>query len=185
MRRFFIVLLAAVLLPRAVAAQMAFDPDEGCLNVVDIAYDHSLGQFGGHGFSGQYMHERFIGEQFSIGAGVGFSRLNDPGISAVPVFVSAHYFFLDRRFSPFVNMRAGAYWSSRVNPVTSRRMGLNLYVAPAAGVKFHITPDVGVFAALSYDGFLARIFDITGDYHNRMFSNLGANIGICFQIPGW
>jgi hypothetical protein len=53
------------------------------------------------------LHEVFINERFAIGGGIGYSHHKKYRFSAIPVFLSTHYFFLDKRFSPFVNLRFG------------------------------------------------------------------------------
>ena len=44
---------------------------------------------------------RIIFDCFSIGAGIGYSYHQKYKFSALPIYVSTHYFFLDRKFSPF------------------------------------------------------------------------------------
>ena len=183
MKRLYVILLAFVLSLQLVNAQISFDPGEGCLNVVDFSAGKGIGKSGSDDISAHYLHERFINEQFSVGAGVGYSYLNSYKFSAIPLYFSTHYFFLDRRFSPFVNLRAGAYW-----PIESKimQLGANLYVAPSAGLKMHITPHIGMLASVGYDGYLVKAFDsVKNDYQTKMESMVGICIGVCFQIPGW
>ena len=183
MRRLYIILLIVLLLPQMVLAQVSFDSGEGCLNVIDFTAGKGLGKNGGNVFSAYYLHERFINEQFSIGAGAGYSYLSSYEFSAIPLFFSTHYFFLDQRFSPFVNLRAGVYL-----PIGSKdkQSGVSLYVAPSAGLKMHLTPRIGILASVGYDGYLVKTLDPTkNDYQTKMASGLGISIGVCFQIPGW
>ena len=90
-------------------AQTAFDPKEGCLNVVDFTYGKGFGEYGDRCISANYMHEKFINEQFSIGGGIGYSHHRDYKFSAIPVYLSTHYFFLNKCFSPFANLRVGGF----------------------------------------------------------------------------
>ena len=62
-----IILLALVAITGQ--AQTSFDPDEGCLNVIDISYAKGVGEYGDGGISANYLHEKFINERFSIGPG--------------------------------------------------------------------------------------------------------------------
>ena len=94
----FKFLAFAVFLSQAVPAQTTFDSEEGCLNVVDFSFGHGVGEYGDRCFSANYLHERFINEQFSIGGGIGYSHHKDYKFSAIPVFLSSHYFFFDKRF---------------------------------------------------------------------------------------
>ena len=90
-------------------AQATFDTDEGCLNVVDFTYGKGIGEYGDRCISANYMHERFINEQLCIGLGIGYSHHKEYKFSAIPVYLSSHYFFLDKRFSPLVNLRVGGF----------------------------------------------------------------------------
>lgn len=183
MRRLYVILLAVFLYPQLVQAQVSFDPGEGCLNVVDISVGKGLGENGGNVFSAYYLHERFINEQFSVGGGAGCSYLRSYEFSAIPLFYSTHYFFLDQRFSPFVNLRAGVYFPIGAQ---GKQPGISLYVAPSAGVKVHLTPRIGILASFGYDGYLVKSLDsVKNEYQSRMASSMGVSIGVCFQIPGW
>lgn len=175
--------MVILLSPQIVRAQSSFDPGEGCLNVVDFSSGKGFGEFGSSSISAHFVHERFINKQFSVGLGVGDSYLNSNQFSAIPLFFSSHYFFLDQRFSPFVNLRAGIYWPFGSD---NKQPGASLYVAPSAGLKVHITPHVGILASVSYDGHLVKALDsVKSDYQTKMASYLGISIGVCFQIPGW
>ena len=54
-------------------AQSSFDEREGCLNVVNTTVTKATGEYGDDAFSMNYRHERFINEQWSIGAGIGYN----------------------------------------------------------------------------------------------------------------
>ena len=183
MRRLFVILFALVLSPQIVKAQISYDPGEGCLNVVDFSVGNGFGESGSNSVAAQYVHERFINEQFSVGAGVGYSYRNRYHFSAIPLFFSTHYFFLDQRFSPFVNLRAGIYWPFGPE---NKQPGVSLYVAPSAGLKVHITPHIGVLASVGYNGYLVKALDaVKNEYQSTVASSWGISIGVCFQIPRW
>ncbi|MBR3744329.1 MAG: hypothetical protein IKN31_04380 [Bacteroidales bacterium] len=183
MSRLFVILLAFVLSQQIVKAQVSFDPVEGCLNVVDFTAGKGFGESGSNIISARYLHERFINERFCVGLGVGYSYLNRCQFSAIPLFFSTHYFLLDKRFSPFVNIKAGLYWPVGIN---SNQSGVNLYLAPSAGVKLHITPRIGILASLGYDAYLQKtLISVKNGYQTRVVSNLDIGLGVCFQIPGW
>ena len=95
------VVLVVLSLSSFAKAQTSFDPEEGCLNVVDVSYSQGIGEYGDGGISANYLHEKFINDCFSIGAGIGYSYHQKYKFSALPIYVSTHYFFLDRKFSPF------------------------------------------------------------------------------------
>ena len=103
-----ILLLLALLSATAFArAQASFDSEGGCLNVVDFSHGQKLGEYGDKCISASYLHEAFINERFAIGGGIGYSHHKKYRFSAIPVFLSTHYFFLDKRFFPFVNFSFG------------------------------------------------------------------------------
>ena len=172
-----------MLSPQIVKAQISYDPGEGCLNVVDFSVGNGFGESGSNSVAAQYVHERFINEQFSVGAGVGYSYLNRYHFSAIPLFFSTHYFFLDQRFTPFVNLRAGVYWPIGAESI---QPGVSLYVASSAGLKVHITPHISILASVGYDGYLVKTLDsVKNDYQPRLRQVWTLVYGMCFQIPGW
>ena len=108
MRVLRVILIALLLFPQVLRAQFSFDPGEGCLNVVEFTAGPGLGALGDRLIGANYLHERFINEQFSVGAGAGYSYHQQYQFSALPVYFSSHYFFTDNRFSPFVNLKESA-----------------------------------------------------------------------------
>ena len=192
-RRFllFLVMLSATTFGMA---QTSFDPDEGCLNVIDISYAKGVGEYGDGGLSGNYLHEKFINERLSIGAGIGYNRHEEYKFSAIPVYLSSHYFFLDKRFSPFVNLRVGLFalfnaknvGTNEKYSLSKEKQGFSLFMSPSVGVKMHITPNIGIMASISDEAYLVKAFDVNkNDYISRLIHNMGINVGVCFQIKGW
>lgn len=190
-----ILLLLALLSATAFArAQASFDSEGGCLNVVDFSHGPRLGEYGDKCVSVNYLHEVFINERFAIGGGIGYSHHKKYRFSAIPVFLSTHYFFLDKRFSPFVNLRFGGFGLFGENNVdtkekyslSSKKPDFNLFVSPGIGVKMHITPSIGILVSINDDAYLVNAFDTNkNDYKNKLIQDLGINIGLCFQIKGW
>ena len=187
-----IILLALVAITGQ--AQTSFDPDEGCLNVIDISYAQGIGEYGDEGVSANYLHEKFINECLSIGAGIGYNHHEKYKFSAIPIYLSTHYFFLDRKFSPFVNLRVGGFAMFNAKKVgTKEKYSLSkdkqsfcLLVSPSVGVKMHITPNIGIMASISDEAYLLNAFDTNkNDYKNKLIHDLGISVGVCFQIKGW
>ena len=175
-------------------AQTSFDTGDGCLNVIDISYAQGIGEYGDGGLSANYLHEKFINERFSIGPGIGYSHHSNYNFSAIPVFLSTHYFFLDKRFSPFVNLRVGGIalfnaknvGTNEKYSISEEMEGFSLFMSPSVGVKMHITPSIGIMASICDDAYLVDAFDTNkNDYRNKLINSLGINIGIFFQIKGW
>jgi len=69
--RRYLFLMTMLLAATFGMAQTSFDPDEGCQNVIDVTFAQGLGNYGDGGVSANYLHEKFINERFSIGAGIG------------------------------------------------------------------------------------------------------------------
>lgn len=187
-----IILLALVAITGQ--AQTSFDPDEGCLNVIDISYAQGIGEYGDEGVSANYLHEKFINECLSIGAGIGYNHHEKYKFSAIPIYLSTHYFFLDRKFSPFVNLRVGGFAMFNAKKVgtdekyslSKDKQSFSLFVSPSVGVKMHITPNIGIMASISDEAYLLNAFDTNkNDYKNKLVHDLGISVGVCFQIKGW
>ena len=187
-----IILLALVAITGQ--AQTSFDPDEGCLNVIDISYAQGIGEYGDEGVSANYLHEKFINECLSIGAGIGYNHHEKYKFSAIPIYFSTHYFFLDRKFSPFVNLRVGGFAMFNAKKVGTNekyslskdKQSFSLFVSPSVGVKMHITPNIGIMASISDEAYLLNAFDTNkNDYKNKLIHDLGISVGVCFQIKGW
>ena len=188
------VVLVVLSLSSFAKAQTSFDPGEGCLNVVDVSYSQGIGEYGDGGISANYLHEKFINDRFSIGAGIGYSYHQKYKFSALPIYVSTHYFFLDRKFSPFVNLRAGIFsllnkknvGTNEKYSLSKEKQGFSLFVSPSVGVKMHITPNIAIMASISDEAYLVKAFDTQrNDYRNMLIHDLGISIGVCFQINGW
>ena len=189
-----IITILFVLVAVSGQAQSSFDVEEGCLNVIDVTLAQGIGEYGDKCISANYLHEKFINEQFSIGAGIGYSHHNDYDFSAIPVFLSTHYFFLDKRFSPFVNLRVGIFalfntknvGTNEKYSISKEKQGLSLFMSPSIGVKMHITPNIGIMASICDDAYLVDAFDTNkNDYRNKLINSLGINISVFFQIKGW
>ncbi len=85
--RHVITILLAVIVVSG-RAQTSFDTGDGCLNVIDISYAKGVGEYGDGGLSANYLHEKFINERFSIGAGIGYSHHKNYKFSAIPIYLS-------------------------------------------------------------------------------------------------
>ena len=175
-------------------AQTSFDAEEGCLNVVDVSCARGIGEYGDNCVSASYLHEKFISEKFSIGAGAGYSHQKKYKFSAIPVYLSSHYFFLDKRFSPFASLRVGGFalfnaknvGTNEKFSISKEKQGFSLFISPSIGVKIHITPNIAVLASVSDEAYLVKAFDTNrNDYRSKLIHSWGINVGVCFQIKGW
>ena len=193
MKKIIITILLAIVAMTGLA-QTSFDTGDGCLNVIDISYAQGLGNYGDGGVSANYLHETFINERFSIGGGIGYSHHKNYNFSAIPVFLSTHYFFLDKRLSPFINLRVGGFalfnaknvGSNEKYSLSKEKQGFSLFMSPSIGVKMHITPNIGIMASISDEAYLVNAFDTNrNDYKSRLIHSMGINVGVCFQIKGW
>ena len=189
-----IITILLALVAVAGQAQTSFDLGEGCLNVIDVSYARGIGKYGDGGISANYLHEKFINERFSIGAGIGYNHHEKYKFSAMPVYISTHYFFLDRKLSPFVNLRIGGFamfnkdnvGTNEKYSLSKEKQGFSLFMSPSVGVKVHITPSLGIMASISDEAYLVKAFDVNkNDYKSRLIHSMGINVGVCFQIKGW
>lgn len=196
MRIISILLVIIFELPFTLKAQNTFDVNGGCLNVVDFTFGQPVGEYGDRCYSTTYLHETFLNEKFTVGAGIGYSYHEKYKYSAIPFFISCHYFFLDKRFSPFVNLRIGTYGMfGKKNVGTNEKYSLvgkdhdqtfNFYFSPSIGVKAHITSNIGVTASVTDEAYTVKAFDVNHNgYRVKLTHSLGVNVGICFQIKGW
>ena len=182
--RRFLFLLTLLSVATFGKAQTSFDPEEGCLNVVEVSYAKGVGEYGDGGLSANYLHEKFINERFSIGAGIGYSHHKNYKFSAIPIYLSTHYFFLDRKFSPFVNLRVGGFalfnaknvGSNEKYSLSKEKQGFSLFMSPSIGVKMHITPNIGIMASISDEAYLVNAFDTNrNDYKSKLIHGLGTS----------
>ena len=189
-----IITILLTLVSEVGQAQTSFDPEEGCLNVADVSYAQGLGEYGDEGVSANYLHEKFINERFCIGPGVGYNYHEKYKFSAIPIYISTHYFFLDRKFSPFVNLRVGGFaMFNKKNVGTNEKYSLSkekqsfsLFMSPSIGMKMHITPNIGIMASISDEAYLVNAFDTNkNDYKNKLIHDMRVCVGLCFQIKGW
>ena len=189
-----IITILFVLVAVSGQAQSSFDVEEGCLNVIDVTLAQGVGEYGDKCISANYLHEKFINERFSIGPGIGYNHHEKYKFSAIPVYLSTHYFFLDRRFSPFVNLRIGGFalfnaknvGTNEKYSLSKEKQGFSLFMSPSVGVKVHITPSLGIMASISDEAYLVKAFDVNkNDYKSRLIHSMGINVGVCFQIKGW
>ena len=192
--RRYLFLLTMLLAATFGMAQTSFDSGDGCLNVIDVTFAQGLGNYGDGGVSANYLHEKFINERLSIGPGIGYSHHKSYKFSAIPIYLSTHYFFLDRKFSPFVNLRVGVFalfnaknvGSNEKYSLSKEKQSFSLFMSPSVGVKVHITPSLGIMASISDEAYLVKAFDVNkNDYKSRLIHSMGINVGVCFQIKGW
>ena len=189
-----IIIILLALVAMAGQAQSTFDTGDGCLNVIDVSYAQGIGEYGDGGISANYLHEKFINERLSIGAGIGYNHHEKYKFSAIPIYFSTHYFFLDRKFSPFVNLRVGGFAMFNAKKVGTNekyslskdKQSFSLFVSPSVGVKMHITPNIGIMASINDEAYLVNAFDTSrNDYRSKLIHSWGISVGICFQIKGW
>ena len=175
-------------------AQSSFDEREGCLNVVNTTVTKGTGEYGDDTFSMNYQHERFISEQWSIGAGIGYNYHYQYRLAIVPVFVSGTFFFTNTQWAPFVNVRVGSFGIIRKGNIdtntkfstTLKNTDFNLLMSPSIGMKLHLSSHIGLMTSITNENILLKVYnDKQKAYTNKIISSIGINIGIFFQIKGW
>lgn len=175
-------------------AQSSFDEREGCLNVVNTTVTKATGEYGDDAFSMNYRHERFITEQWSIGAGIGYNYHSQYRLAIVPVFASSTFFFTNTQWAPFVNVQLGSFGIIRKGNIdtktkystTLKNTDFNLLMSPSIGIKLHLSSHIGLMTSITNENILLKIYnDKQNAYTNKIISGLGINIGLFFQIKGW
>lgn len=175
-------------------AQSSFDEREGCLNVVNTTVTKATGEYGDDAFSMNYRHERFINEQWSIGAGIGYNYHSKYRLAIVPVFVSSTFFFTNTQWAPFINVELGSFSIIRRGNIdtntkystTLKNTDFNLLMSPSIGIKLHLSSHIGLMTSITNENILLKIYnDKQNAYTNKIISGFGINIGLFFQIKGW
>ena len=189
-----IIALLLTLSTTHIHAQSSFDEREGCLNVVNTTVTKGTGEYGDDTFSMNYQHERFITEQWSIGAGIGYNYHSQYRLAIVPVFVSSTFFFTNTQWAPFVNVQLGSFGIIRKGNIdtntkystTLKNTDFNLLMSPSIGIKLHLSSHIGLMTSITNENILLKIYnDKQNTYTNKIISSIGINIGIFFQIKGW
>lgn len=175
-------------------AQSSFDEREGCLNVVNTTVTKATGEYGDDAFSMNYRHERFINEQWGIGAGIGYNYHSKYRLAIVPVFVSSTFFFTNTQWAPFINVELGSFGIIRRGNIdtntkystTLKNTDFNLLMSPSIGIKLHLSSHIELMTSIMNENILLKIYnDKQNAYTNKIISGLGINIGLFFQIKGW
>lgn len=175
-------------------AQSSFDEREGCLNVVNTTVTKATGEYGDDAFSMNYRHERFINEQWGIGAGIGYNYHSKYRLAIVPVFVSSTFFFTNTQWAPFINVELGSFGIIRRGNIdtntkystTLKNTDFNLLMSPSIGIKLHLSSHIGLMTSIMNENILLKIYnDKQNAYTNKIISGLAINIGLFFQIKGW
>lgn len=189
-----IIALLLTLSTTHIHAQSSFDEREGCLNVVNTTCTKGTSEYGDDTFSMNYQHERFINEQWSIGAGIGYNYHSQYRLAIVPVFVSSTFFFTNTQWAPFVNVQLGSFGIIRKGNIdtntkystTLKNTDFNLLMSPSIGIKLHLSSHIGLMTSITNENILLKIYnDKQKTYTNKVISSLGINIGLFFQIKGW
>ena len=190
-----IIALLLTLSTTHIHAQSSFDEREGCLNVVNTNVTKGTGEYGDDTFSMNYQHERFITEQWSIGAGIGYNYHSQYRLAIVPVFASSTFFFTNTQWAPFVNVQLGSFGIIRKGNIdtntkystTLKNTDFNLLMSPSIGIKLHLSSHIGLMTSITNENILLlKIYnDKQNAYTNKIISGFGINIGLFFQIKGW
>lgn len=192
--RSVIIALLLTLSTTHIHAQSSFDEREGCLNVVNTTVTKGTGEYGDDTFSMNYQHERFITEQWSIGAGIGYNYHSQYRLAIVPVFASSTFFFTNTQWAPFVNVQLGSFGIIRKGNIdtntkystTLKNTDFNLLMSPSIGIKLHLSSHIGLMTSITNENILLKVYnDKQNAYTNKVISSLGINIGLFFQIKGW
>ena len=182
-----IIALLLTLSTTHIHAQSSFDEREGCLNVVNTTVTKGTGKYGDDTFSMNYQHERFINEQWSIGAGIGYNYHSQYRLAIVPVFVSSTFFFTNTQWAPFVNVQLGSFGIIRKGNIdtntkystTLKNTDFNLLMSPSIGIKLHLSSHIGLMTSITIENILLKIYnDKQKTYTNKIISSIGINLSL-------
>jgi hypothetical protein len=195
-KKFFNAIVAAIcLVPLTSYAQkFPYGFEEGCVNFVDVGTGPGTGKYGDRSFTVYYSHEKLLSDNLLLGVGIGWNHHDKYDATTLPLYLNLRYFFVDKPFSPFVNMKLGGFGIlSKKNADTNQKYSLskksndfNLFFSPSAGIKWRFAENFGVQATISYDSYLLNVYDEkTKDYKNKLVGNIAFSLGFYFQIEGF
>jgi hypothetical protein len=166
--------------------------EEGCVNFMDYSYGSSVGDYADRNVSFIWSHEKVLDEHWLFGVGTGVSLRRDYRTTNLPLFCSGRYLFIDRQFSPFINLKAGTYFalSQRNNDTdvkySTEKTDARIYISPSIGAKWQFSQWIGVSASVSDEMYLMKVYNNgNSQYSNRIIGNLTINMGLVFQINGF
>ncbi len=127
------------------------------------SHAYTIGDYPNFGFAAGYQ----VCPYFFAGAGIGVS-LYEVNMS-MPVFADVRYDVLNRRVSPFIEMRGGYSWGEE-----------GLYMAPSIGCHVGLGRILGVGASV---GYTYQKCDLTkyGRYVKPTFEHEGVNFKVAFD----
>ena len=96
-------------------------------------------------------HGYQFNSKFFLGGGVGYTYVynnHHDNFSLIPVFADIHYTILDKRITPFIDVKGGYALNASYS---DDNMG---FVSPSVGVRFAIgDTKLGINASLGYTGY--------------------------------
>ena len=165
-----ILLLAVVLAPFTTYPQ---EQSKGYRGFAEVGYGIGVGDYDFGRFSIETSHGYQFNHYIFLGAGLGFqfsSRYETPGMEYaldkreskvdIPIFANLHFNFLKKKFSPYVDLKGGAFVNN----------GGGAYVNASAGLRIATTARQAVNISVGY-AFQQLEFETFGH-----FTNLGHNM---------
>ncbi len=108
---------------------------------------------------------------FFIGAGMGIEYHVGWETLFMPIFGNMHFNFLDKRFSPFLDIKGG------YSPVD----GKGGYISTAIGVNYQFTPRIGVNFSFGYTMQRTDVYYLYSYYKGKVkMHHLGFKLGLEF-----
>lgn len=164
MKKIFLVL--AVLL--TTLSSFAQEQSKGYRGFADLGYGIGVGDYEFGRFSIETSHGYQFNHYIFLGAGVGFqfsSKYETPGMEYaldkrdskvdIPLFANVHINILKKKFSPFIDLKGGAYVNN----------GGGAYINAAAGLRIATTARQAVNITVGY-AFQQLEFETFGRFTN-------------------
>lgn len=146
--------------------------NNGYRGMVDVTYGASVGEEGDDMFSITTSHGYQFNPYLFLGGGMGISSYRYSGFAQVPVFCHFKANFMQKKVSPYADIKLG-YSSGDCQGV---------YFSPSFGARVSLGRRLGLHAGLSYTLQQAEILDSYPyyNYFDITISSLGLKVGFEF-----
>lgn len=200
MKRIFLIVVLTMMFITSAFCQKTdgYGFEDGCLTVVDAGVGASICHYGDKARSVYISHITPFADSFFLGVGFGFHHLQEYQTTSLPLYLEARYYFVDKPFSPFVDLKAGTYFylsTDRVNTDQEYSIAKGkkkeakdcpLFFSPSIGAKWRIADSFGLQATLSDAEYMMCVYNENAKkYSNRFVGSLTFSLGIYFQIAGF
>lgn len=139
---------------------------------VEVGGIVGVSDYGDNGFSVLTSHGFMLNSSLFLGIGVGYEYYMGWDVYSVPVYANAKYYFLNGRWSPFIDAKIGYSCSG----------ALGLYANPSIGVRYAFNDKYGVTVSAGYNMQSETFYyvDSPGDEFRELMGGLSVKVGFEF-----